>query len=377
MKIATLCDFPYWEGNIGSAVRYESLCQSLTQVCDLTMICSVALGTDYHAFARHAPYRLIDRGVLKDINVQLGNPTIPGVRPDRQVTVCTIKHLCETEGFDAVVTPYFNRYWMVEHIPRDILRVIDTHDCQSHRTRSFAAHGLTPTFIMNPESEGKELGKYDIALSMSDEDTAEFSNMTTTPAITAPFRLPPHPIYRARETGAEVLFIAAKSPVNDLTLAYLLRDVLPLVNRNLTLHVVGNVTIPDAPPSVNIKLVHHTDVADLAWIYGAMDLALNPTYAGGGVKTKTLEAISYGVPVITTDEGARGLRNLLPNLLIANDKESFAYKIGMLLNDSNLREQISQQMLSNLIAERKEDWLQPFVHLVRAGRAARLEGQQQ
>ena len=116
-------------------------------------------------------------------------------------------------------------------------------------------------------------------------------------------------------------------------------------------------------------------VEDLVDIYGKVDLALNPTYAGGGVKTKTLEAICYGVPVLTSDEGARGMRNLLPDELIANDKESFAYKINVLLDNFRLRTQLSKQMIQNVVTENSDVWIEPFGHIINAVRAAKLEAE--
>lgn len=368
MKLAVICDFPFWDAKVGTAVRMDSLCRSLAKVCDLTIISAVTVEMKYRAAVAALPYKVIDRPTLKQIHEDTPDVQLSGVRPDRQVTVKGVKHLVETGGFDAVLTPYFNRDWMVEHINPRVLRIVDTHDCQSQRTRSFAAQGLVPTFPMTPEEEGAKLDEYDIALALSDADQAEFAAITTTPVVTAPFRLPPNPIYSVRETAGEVMFIAAKSDVNDMTLAYLLEQVLPLVPRTLTLHVVGNVTVPDICPD-NIKLVRHLDVEDLAWIYRAVDLALNPTYAGGGIKTKTLEAIAYGVPVITSDEGARGLENLLPADLICNDKESFAHRIETLLDDPDRRLALSREMLEALRNEDSDSWLPVFAHLLRAAHA--------
>jgi hypothetical protein len=40
MKIAAICDFPYWQAHVGSAVRMESLCCALS---GLSMLCSAPL----------------------------------------------------------------------------------------------------------------------------------------------------------------------------------------------------------------------------------------------------------------------------------------------------------------------------------------------
>lgn len=373
MKLAALCDFPFWEGRIGSAVRYDSLCRALARVCDLTLLCTAALPKSHEAFRREAPYRLLARGDLEALAERLRLPELPGVRADRQIELRAIRHIIGAGDFDAVLTPYFNRDWMTQPLPRRLLRLVDTMDCQSQRTASFARHGLLPTFPMTAEEEGRNLDRYDLALAMSDEDQAEFAAMSRRPIVTAPFRLPARPLYWVNPEARNLLFVAAQSPVNDLTLDYLLRQILPLVPRQLVLHVVGNVALPETCPE-NVRLVRHENVDDVSYIYGRVDLALNPVYAGGGVKTKTLEALSFGVPVLTSDEGARGLRALIPESLIANDKESFAWRIEELLGDHEARAALSREIIARYTAEDHEAWTKPFAQLLGALVETRREG---
>lgn len=359
MKVAALCDFPYWEMRLGTAIRYESLCASLSQVCDLTVVSSLTLPCRYELFPENKPYDFKDRSFLKKINESLPQEPIPGLAFKHHVTVRAIKAYLERENFDAVLTPYFNRKWLVEHLDSKIVRIIDTHDCQSQRTRSFARHGLMPTFNLTSEGEGTLLDWYDIILSMSDEDHAEFSAITKRYIVRAPFRLPLNPIYHHDPNSNDLLFTAANSPVNNLTLNYLIRDVLPLVPLRVVLHVVGNVKVPSSRPA-NVDVQVHRDIDDITTIYRRVALSLNPTYAGGGVKTKTLEAISFGVPVLNSDEAARGMRHLIPDELIANDKEIFAWRIQQLLENPRLRESLSQRLIENIRAENNQSWLPMF-----------------
>lgn len=379
MKVAALCDFPFWEERVGSAVRFASLCKSLVKVCDLSVVSTVSLSSSFKDFAASQPYELVDRSVLKYIHARLPPGDLPGVAEKNQVSVRAIRAFVESRDFDAVLTPYFNRKWMIEHLPGHIVRIIDTHDSQSQRTRSFARHGLIPTFLMTPEQEGRELDYYDIALAMSHEDFEEFTRISQIPVVTAPFRLPLRDVSAARNIYApahgdrSVLFVAADSEVNRLTLAFLLNDVLPLVPFPIVLEIVGNVQLPKGPPPGNVMLKLHENVADLVPIYARCALAVNPTYAGGGVKTKTLEALSFGVPVLTTDEGARGLRELVPDVLVVNEKETFAFRICELLTSPELRASLAQQQLAHLRAEDSEAWLPAFADILRALRGRKLE----
>lgn len=378
MKIAALCDFPFWAGNVGTGVRHDSLCRALTGICDLTVVSTVTLHKKDEHFRQTAPYRLLDRGDLKDLIQRVGGPPISGLRPDRETPVRAIARLVSDEGFDAVLTPYFNRDWMVEHLPRHVVRIIDTHDCQSQRATSLMRHGIVPTFFLDAAHEGAMFKDYDIALAMSAEDRAEFAGMTDIPVITAPFRVRSRDLAPMRhvygQTGSRnLLFIAARSPVNDMTLDYLLRQIMPLVPGQCTLTVIGNVTMPQDVDLPHVTLQHLQDVGDLVPLYAQADLALNPTFAGGGVKTKTLEAMAFGVPVVTCDEGARGLRHLLPDDLVVNDKETFAHRVGELLDAPERRAALARQILDNLAAENAEQWLPLFGAVTRAAISAKRE----
>lgn len=374
IKIIALCDFAYWEKTSGTSVRYDSLCRSLNTVCDLTVVSTETVHRAHANFFDDVPYKFLDRRALKAVYSTLSSRDIIKTHPSRQMVISAINRLTLGGAFDAVLTPYFNRRWMLQSLPDRLVRVIDTHDCQSQRARSLKRHGLLPTFMMTEEDEGRELENYDIALALSMDDYLEFSNMSSTPVIVAPFRLPIREIYRSRNDGKDLLFVAAKSPVNDMTLQYLVEDILPLIQTRCRLHIVGDVTVPDRS-STKTELVIHNHVPRMEDIYSSVDLALNPTFAGGGVKTKTLESICFGMPVVTSDEGARGLNHLIPSELIANNKFAFAHKIDSLLASRRRRQAISKQLIRNLASERREDWLEPFSHLVRACRQKKAEMQ--
>jgi glycosyltransferase involved in cell wall biosynthesis len=59
---------------------------------------------------------------------------------------------------------------------------------------------------------------------------------------------------------------------------------------------------------------------------------------GAGLKIKTVEALAHGLPLVTTGEGARGLRELDGHALcIADSAEDFAQAIQRLLASSAAR----------------------------------------
>jgi glycosyltransferase involved in cell wall biosynthesis len=74
-------------------------------------------------------------------------------------------------------------------------------------------------------------------------------------------------------------------------------------------------------------------VADLRHLYDRGCLAIAPVRYGAGVKIKVLEALTYGVPVVTTSVGAEGMKRELPALNVADRPEDFAAAVVSLLTD--------------------------------------------
>ncbi len=128
--------------------------------------------------------------------------------------------------------------------------------------------------------------------------------------------LPPIPAGRAASATIQptkgLLFLGnLMSPNNLAGLRFLLDDVLPEVRRQvpeLECHVVG--AGPDAQTEQWIAAagaILHKDVADpMAWAAGA-GCIVNPVRDGSGVQLKTLDMLQTDRPIISFDQGLRGL----------------------------------------------------------------------
>lgn len=116
------------------------------------------------------------------------------------------------------------------------------------------------------------------------------------------------------------------------------------------LHVVGS-----HPPEKLRALDEAGDihlygfVDDLADAFDATRVFVAPLRFGAGIKGKIIEAMAYGLPVVTTSVGAEaiGLVNGI-NALIANDAEDLAQAIMRLSTDEDLWCSIRQNALSTI-----------------------------
>lgn len=159
----------------------------------------------------------------------------------------------------------------------------------------------------------------------------------------------------------DVAFVAgwaagADSPNAD-GLAWFAREVLPKLRAR----------VPDArllvtgvgPPANLLRLAGPGlsfvgSVPDLAALYDAVRVVVVPMRYGAGVKNKTVEALQYAVPVVSTTVGAEGLPIDDPDVVsVADDATGFAAAIAALLDDRGTWELARARLLAQ--AKRWED----------------------
>lgn len=72
--------------------------------------------------------------------------------------------------------------------------------------------------------------------------------------------------------------------------------------------------------------------------------AIAPIFSGAGVKIKLLEAMSYGLPIITTPKGAQGIpyQDKEP-FYVANNKDEFLEYMFLLSSDLNIRKKLGEK----------------------------------
>jgi glycosyltransferase involved in cell wall biosynthesis len=88
------------------------------------------------------------------------------------------------------------------------------------------------------------------------------------------------------------------------------------------------------------------------WL-AAADLAVNPMFSGSGTNIKMLEFMAAGLPIVTTEVGARGLESQGDALVLA-DGASFARAVAVLAADSGRRRELGARARGH--AERSYAW---------------------
>lgn len=131
-----------------------------------------------------------------------------------------------------------------------------------------------------------------------------------------------------------LLFVGFAFFANIEGIKWFIDSVMPSL-QNCKLQIVGNGMDKIFKSSKNIEV--HGFVEDLASFYYNCDIVVLPILSGGGMKTKTAEALMYGCPIVGTKEAFEGY-------------ELDYNKIGGIANSSE--EMIAQ--ISNLMSKKEE-----------------------
>ncbi|MFN2509880.1 MAG: glycosyltransferase [Pyrinomonadaceae bacterium] len=132
---------------------------------------------------------------------------------------------------------------------------------------------------------------------------------------------------------------------NSDAVNYFMRKIYPLIKQRLpsvSFHIVGSGASPEieAYDSANVRVMGY--VPDINPLLQNARVFVAPLRFGAGVNGKIGEALSYGVPVVTTSIGAEGIGLTSgENAMIADDPEDFANNVLKVYRDTDLWHRLS------------------------------------
>lgn len=230
-----------------------------------------------------------------------------------------IRILCARHDIDVVLCSYVFQSKLLEFVPSHVLKVIDTHDKMGDRYEMLRAHGLPLEFFScTPAEEGHYLRRADIVVARRQEE-ADYFNLVTgrASATVIPHIEPPRFTIKAFRQLHHLGLVASPNRINlAITRDFLSRLVGKTANSKcpFVVHIAGNVRdmlhlLPaddaDLFRSPCVKLCGF--VPDLETFYGEMDAVVSPVTLGTGINVKTVQALAYGMPLITTSVGIKGI----------------------------------------------------------------------
>ncbi|HSW15179.1 MAG TPA: glycosyltransferase [Solimonas sp.] len=250
-----------------------------------------------------------------------------------------LRDLQRREAFDVVVVEYVYLSRAALAFPASVRKVIDTHDRFTDRHRlSLRAGRAYGWFSLCAADERRGLSRADVVIAIQHEEAASFEALlagTRTRVETVGHVFDPdETVDRART--AHALLVGSDNVLNVEGARYFTDQVLPRIRRQepgFELLVAGDVgrAMADTPGVRKLGRVPAIGAA-----YAQAAVALNPVRSGTGLCIKTLETMAFGLPLVTTRSGARGLEawagrafSMVPD----DDAEAMAAAVCALLRD--------------------------------------------
>lgn len=238
--------------------------------------------------------------------------------------------------------------------------IIDTHDlCCRLRVMMqdiFPLQGLKFDYESNFLKEVKLLNKFHTVISDSNYEWSVLAPHLPSHKLQSI----PHPVdglrynseqvsYQDRKFKYDLLFIGTRNPPNEDGIKFFLDAIFPRVLQarpNTQLAVAGKVCEViqvDAHLNQNVKLLGY--VPDISELHLQSRLVICPLLTGAGTKVKLIEAMSYSLPIVTTQTCASAL--FLQdgiNALVTDDPVQYANHVLSLLTDCQFAQKLSQEV---------------------------------
>lgn len=128
-----------------------------------------------------------------------------------------------------------------------------------------------------------------------------------------------------------------KVAANCDTLKMICNEILPLIKHKCKFYVVGACPDDVRKQYTSDNVIFVGRVEDLAASIRKTEIFFSPISYGTGIKTKIVEAMAMGMPVITNDIGAEGIAgNSGKHFIVANDYGELAAQVDHLLDHHEL-----------------------------------------
>ena len=153
-----------------------------------------------------------------------------------------------------------------------------------------------------------------------------------------------------------VTFVASAHPPNAEAALWIAKELAPSLGEGYRVFIIGSacwaLNHKTLPP--NLTLFYEVEEAIKRELLRVTDIAINPVVVGSGTNLKMLEYMAWGLPVVTTITGTRGLALAHNVQVVISDRRDFAKAIHSLaLNPQRCR---SIGMEGRALVESRFDW---------------------
>ena len=220
------------------------------------------------------------------------------------------------------------------------------HDLHFARFRRQADIQQKPELLVDAtrmeQLERRVWRNFDVAIYLSEEEAETVRTISpgTLACSVVPyaFDITPPRTSTPHETRA-ILFVAGFAhPPNVDAAVFLMQEIIPRLEQEIG---PVRITLAGSNPCPAVKELAGSHVEVTGWLsdealaalYATHRVAIVPLRFGAGVKGKVVEALSHGLPLVTTTTGAQGIEGLDALVPIHDDVEGIVAALQTLLTD--------------------------------------------
>ena len=220
---------------------------------------------------------------------------------------------------DLVICSYCFHSKILEFIPEDVIKIIDTHDKMGNRHDILRSKGARVGFFScTQDDEAAYLKRADVVFARNEAEARYFDSIVgKSCSIVVPHFEPPRFKTEVPEKLRKIGIVASANNINHLiTTEFINTCRLNFGDSNwpFVLCIAGNIKQLIETEQWFIDWDSRYEVIQLkgfvkqiSEFYHEVDLIVSPVTIGTGINVKTVEALAYGMPLVTTKIGSRGI----------------------------------------------------------------------
>ena len=262
-----------------------------------------------------------------------------------------ISNLVHSYEYDIAIVNYPFMSATFEVIPSYTRKVLFTHDSFANRNRRMLAQGYPESGWVSLAEAGERLAclRSDVVVALQEEEARYFEDLVEqkvpVQVVSPVLPVKTRPL-RERRGPIRIGYLGSSNWVNELNYGEFLKAWLDIPHlRDSTKLVLAGVICRTIDGLVPEALLAAADlerigpVEDLQTFFDSCDIVINPERGGTGIKIKTLEAMSFGVPFVSTLAGAVGIGSM-SRFHTAADAAELAMIIAEIALDPELIEEV-------------------------------------
>jgi hypothetical protein len=352
-KILIISPVQIIPGHAGNKMRIRKICSALMDLgYELDFYCTgfpkkmnqahfsffngKLLESDVSSFQPHEPLKLRAREIWNGVKIKkelLKRLYLDGIQSARyNQSLYNFQNIKKFEllkeqitgrSYKAVIVNYSVYSFYFDLFSPETIKILDIHDCLSHRYRLFIEQGEKPVawYSLRPDDDKVAAQKADILWAITEKERDYYRQLTDNRNVVTVRHLEEYIPISASPENRNILMIGSDNKLNIDGLKWFLSYVWPGVMEKVNeakLVVAGSIcNRKERFGGNNVDFFGSYEYDEE--IYSKAGICINPMQTGTGLKIKTLEALARDKVVVSTTAGASGLTDLAGHGLICHD----------------------------------------------------------